>query len=115
MRDAVVADGDLILPDAKHLDLVGKRIVDGLDGIDVGRHRHRESLLHEGRRLAPFGRRDQIEGADLIVLAPAPPIGELFLPAFVFRFADHRGWRGFRRQLLPCGECRNRQYQQTPR
>src|SRR5262249_12833528 len=33
--------------------------------------------LHEARRRHALGRRDQVDGADLVVLAPAPPVAAI--------------------------------------
>ena len=70
--------------------LVGREVVFSLDRVDVGRQRHRDPVLDERGRLPALGRGDQVQRADFVVLAPAPPVRELGLPALVLRFRDRR-------------------------
>ena len=85
----VVGDPDPIVPNRKHLDVVRVGIVDRLDRIGVACQGYRKSLLHETCRLLSLLGRNQVEGPDLVVLAPASPIGKVRLPTIVLCAGDH--------------------------
>ncbi len=92
--DPVVADRNLVRSNGQHLDFVGIGIIDRLDGVGVACHGYREALLHQRRRLLALGRCDQVQGADLILPAPASPVRQIFLPALVLRFGYRMRGRG---------------------
>jgi len=77
---------------SKHRVLVWIGIVDRFFGVDVCGERDREPLLDECERLPPLGRRNQVQGPDLIIFAPASPVRELGLPPLELRSGD--GVRG---------------------
>ena len=76
------------------------RLAVGLGGLGLGRQRHRTFQRHDrsglGERhgLLAFLRRDEIQRAELIVLAPSAPVGELGVPAFALRLGDRRALAG---------------------
>ncbi len=57
------------------------------------RERHRHAVARQPQRLLPLFGRDQIQRADLIVLAPASPVGELGHPAIDVRLRRLRAVR----------------------
>ena len=81
--DAVITHGDPVGGDALHRDLVRLRIVDGLYGIGVRGQRHGHAVADERGSLPPLLGRDEVQRADLVGRAPAPPVGQLRLPARV--------------------------------
>src|SRR5436190_3439744 len=83
VRDAVIGHADPVGAEAEHRELVRRRVVHRLLGVRVAGQRHRHAVAHERGRLTALLGRDQVERADLIVLTPAPPVGELGLPALV--------------------------------
>ena len=88
MGNPVVIDRDSVLPDRQHGVLIRIPIVNSLNSINVPCEGDREALLYESRRLPSLGRRNQVQGSDLVVLAPSFPVRKLHLPAFVFRLCD---------------------------
>ena len=60
------------------------------DGTICAFERHHGARLREGHRLTPFLRGDEVQGAELIVLAPASPVRQLGHPPVGFGLRDRR-------------------------
>ena len=61
----------------QELDLERRRVVGEHLLVERVRHRHRQALLDQRRGLLALGRRDQVEGADLVAGAPAAPVRDV--------------------------------------
>ena len=85
VRHAVAVVADVPPVAAEAVDLLDERaaVVDRRLGIEVERQRHGHAVAHQRGGLAALGRRDQVQRADLVVRAPAPPVRQLGLPAVV--------------------------------
>ncbi len=70
------------------------RLAVGLGGVGLGRQRHGtferhdRAGLRERHRLLAFLRRDEVQRAELIVFAPAAPVGKLRVPPLALRLRD---------------------------
>ena len=77
---------------ANHGVLVRPGIVDGLFCLRIPRQGNRYSLRHQGSRLLPLGGGNKVDRSQLVLLAPATPVGEF----------PHPPIQVFLGHLLPC-------------
>ena len=80
MRHAMRYDSHAVGADRDHVVFERIGVVDRLFGVGNSRERDGDPLLHESRSLTPLGRRDQVERAQLIIVAPASPVRMFLLP-----------------------------------
>src|SRR5262249_16632118 len=92
VEDAVVVSGEGALAAGNHLHVVlgGARVVDTRLLREGTRKRHAAPALDEPRRGHALGRRDEVHGAALIVLPPAPPVATLADPRAHFLLRRQR-------------------------
>ena len=112
MGDAVVLDRDSVRADPDHLVLVGRRVVDGLDGVGVAGQGHGDAVLDQRHRLQALRGGDEVHRADLVVGAPPPPVGQLRLPPLVLRLGHRPVVSGRLGRRLRCRQRRRQHDQQ---
>ena len=88
VRDAVRDDADAVGAYGDHAVLERIGVVDRFLHVGVARERDGEPFPYESSSLPPLRGRDQVERAQLVVLAPAPPVRQLCFPAFELRASD---------------------------
>ena len=80
--------------DAAHLLTPRAAVVNRLDLLRVTCERDRNTIPDQGDRFLPLLCRDEIQGAQLVVGAPTPPVRQLLDPGFERRFGHGPGLGG---------------------